>query len=105
MAESISVEVAYALPSRQTLVQLSLPAGSTVEQAIRASGLLERHPEIDVATNKVGIFGKQCQPDTVLRDHDRVEVYRPLRADPKEVRRRRAQQGKAMKKGGTPVAR
>lgn len=103
MTESVSVQVVYALPSAQALVQLSLPSGSTVAHAIRASGLLERHPEIDPAVSKVGIFGKQCPPDTVLRDHDRVEIYRPLHADPKEVRRRRAEQGKAMKKGGDPA--
>ena len=99
MAESLSIEIAYALPQKQELVQLKLPAGSTVQQAIEASGLKQKHPEIDLAKNKVGVFGKLSKLDTPLRDRDRVEIYRPLIADPKEVRKKRAE-GKAMKKGG-----
>lgn len=100
MAESLSIEVAYALPHKQELVQLALPAGCTVQQAIEASGLREKYPEIDMSKSKVGIYGKLTKLDTLLRDRDRVEVYRPLVADPKEVRRKRAEEGKAMKKGG-----
>ena len=100
MAESLSIEVAYALPHKQELVQLKLPAGCDVLQAIEASGLRQKYPEIDLTKNKVGIFGKLTKPDTPLRDHDRVEIYRPLIADPKEVRKKRAEEGKAMKKGG-----
>ena len=100
MAESLSIEIAYALPQKQELVQLKLPAGSTVQQAIEASGLKQKHPEIDLAKNKVGVFGKLSKLDTPLRDRDRVEIYRPLIADPKEVRKKRADGGKAMKKGG-----
>ncbi len=100
MAETLTIEVAYALPHKQELVQLKLPAGCTVMQAIEASGLGQKYPEIDLAKNKVGIFGKLTKPDTPLRDRDRVEIYRPLSADPKEVRRKRAEEGKAMKKGG-----
>ena len=100
MAESLSIEIAYALPQKQELVQLKLPAGSTVQQAIEASGLKQRHPEIDLAKNKVGIFGKLSKLDAPLRDRDRVEIYRPLIADPKEVRKKRAEEGKVMKKGG-----
>ena len=100
MAESLSIEIAYALPQKQELVQLKLPAGSTVQQAIEASGLKQKHPEIDLAKNKVGVFGKLSKLDTPLRDRDRVEIYRPLIADPKEVRKQRADEGKAMKKGG-----
>lgn len=99
MAESIDVEVCYALPDRQALVKLRLPAGATVRQAIEASGLLEKFPEIDLAKNKLGIFAKLSKPDAPLRDRDRVEIYRPLIADPKEVRKQRAAEGKAMKKG------
>ncbi|MEW5888032.1 MAG: RnfH family protein [Pseudomonadota bacterium] len=100
MSEAISVQVVYALPGRQELIQLKLPEGSTLQQAIEASGLLQRFPDIDLAKNKVGIYGKLSRLDTVLRDRDRVEIYRPLIADPKEIRRKRAEEGKAMKKGG-----
>jgi len=100
MAESLSIEIAYALPQKQELVQLKLPVGSTVQQAVEASGLKQKHPEIDLAKNKVGIFGKLSKLDAPLRDRDRVEIYRPLIADPKEVRKKRAEEGKVMKKGG-----
>ncbi|MCX7627433.1 MAG: RnfH family protein [Methylophilaceae bacterium] len=96
----ILVEVAYALPQQQVILPLKVPVGTTAEQAIRASGILTRFPEIDLTKNKVGIFGKLTRLDTVLRERDRVEIYRPLIADPKEVRRRRAEEGKVMKKGG-----
>lgn len=99
-AESIRLEVAYALPQRQELVRLTLPEGSTVQQAIEASGLLQKYAEIDLKNNKVGIFGKLSRLDAVVRHRDRVEIYRPLIADPKEVRKKRADEGKAMKKGG-----
>ncbi len=99
MSETISVEVVYAQPVRQHLITLILPAGSSVRQAIEASGLVDKHPEIDLAKNKVGIFAKLTKLDTVLRDRDRIEIYRPLLADPKEVRKQRAAEGKAMKKG------
>ena len=100
MSETIEIEVVYALPHEQNLIRLQLPAGTTVEAAIRQSGLLEKHPEIDLAKNKLGIFGKLTKPDAALRDKDRVEIYRPLIADPKEIRRQRAEEGKVMKKGG-----
>lgn len=99
MSETVSVEVIYALPTRQQLIALTLPAGSTVRQAIDASGLLNKYPEIDLAKHKVGIFAKLTKLDATLRDRDRVEIYRPLLADPKEVRKQRAAEGKAMKKG------
>lgn len=99
MAEMLHVEVVYALPAKQQLVTLQLPAGSSVRQAIDASGLLQKHPEIDLTKNKIGIFAKLTKPDAVLRDRDRVEIYRPLIADPKEVRKQRAADGKVMKKG------
>lgn len=103
MADSIKIEVVYARPERQDVVPLTLPAGSSVRQAIEASGLLVRHAEIDLGKAKVGIFGKLSKPDVTLRDRDRVEIYRPLIADPKEVRKQRAAEGKVMKKGGGPV--
>lgn len=100
MAETIRVEVVYALPDRQEIASLNLPAGSTAGQAIEASGLLAKFPEIDLTRNKLGIYAKLAKPDTALRDRDRVEIYRPLIADPKEVRKQRAAEGKIMKKGG-----
>jgi len=100
MAESINVEVVYALADVQDLARLSLPEGSTAMHAIEASGLLAKHPEIDMKKNKIGVFAKLAKADTQLRDRDRVEIYRPLIADPKEVRKQRAAEGKAMKKGG-----
>lgn len=99
-AEKISIEVVYALPAEQTLLQLEVPQSTTIVDAVRLSGLLEKYPEIDLEKGKFGIFGKLSKPDTVLRQKDRIEIYRPLIADPKEVRRKRAEEGKAMKKGG-----
>lgn len=103
-AANISVEVIYALPTQQPLLNVKLAEGATVEDAIRASGVLEAFPEIDLAQNKVGIFSKLVKLDEAVRDRDRVEIYRPLIADPKEVRRKRAEEGKATSKGGGEAA-
>ena len=100
MAEEITVEVVYALPQVQTLLSLRVPVGTTAAEAVRLSGVLVKHPEIDLPKAKLGIFGKHVKADTPLRERDRVEIYRPLIADPKEVRRRRAAEGKVTKKGG-----
>lgn len=101
MSAMIHVEVVYALPQRQELVEVRLPQGATARQAIEASGLLEKYPDIEVdRRNKLGIYAKLVKPDTVVRDRDRVEIYRPLIADPKAVRKKRADEGKVMKKGG-----
>ena len=103
MVESIlHIEVTYAKPDRQDVVRLRVPEGSTIQHAIEASGLTQRYPEIDLAKTKVGIYGKLSRMDTVVRERDRVEIYRPLIADPKEVRKQRAAEGKVMKKGGGP---
>ena len=99
MTETLRVEVCYALPAKQELVALQMAPGSTVREAIQASGLLDKYPEIDLAKNKLGVFAKLAKADTPLRDRDRVEIYRPLIADPKEVRKQRAAEGKVMKKG------
>lgn len=99
-ADSIAVEVAYALPDEQVIIPVKIEAGATVEQAIVRSAVLSRFPEIDLAVNKVGVFGKLGRLDAVLRDGDRVEIYRPLLADPKEIRKQRAAEGKKMKRGG-----
>ncbi|MCX7897893.1 MAG: RnfH family protein [Rhodocyclaceae bacterium] len=104
MTDMIEIEVVYARRERQDVIPLRLPVGSTVEDALAASGLLERYPEIDLARGKFGIYGKICRLDAVLRDHDRVEIYRPLIADPKEVRKQRAAEGKALKKGAGALA-
>jgi putative ubiquitin-RnfH superfamily antitoxin RatB of RatAB toxin-antitoxin module len=97
---AIQVEVVYALPAVQPLMRVALVEGATVGDAVRASGLLEAYPDIDLAKNKVGIFSKLVKLDEKVRDRDRVEIYRPLLADPKEVRRKRAEEGKVTKKGG-----
>src|ERR1700688_1142766 len=93
--DALTVTVCYALPDRQTLLECRLPPGSTVAQAIRASGLLERYPALDLQTCKVGIFGKLQSLDTELKDRDRVELYRPLTVDPKVARQRRVEKIRA----------
>ena len=90
-ADEIEVEVAYAAPQRQVVKTLTLPAGSSVEQAIRVSGLLDEFPEIDLAQQRAGVFGEFVRLDECLHGGERVEIYRALLADPKEARRRRAQ--------------
>jgi putative ubiquitin-RnfH superfamily antitoxin RatB of RatAB toxin-antitoxin module len=95
----MKIDVVYALPDRAELVKLDLAEGSTLLQALESSGLLQKYPEIDVRKNKFGIYAKLTKPEAVLRDKDRVEIYRPLIADPKEVRKQRAAEGKVMKKG------
>lgn len=89
MAE-IRVQVCYAKPDLQLLRELTVPEGTTLQAAIQQSGVLRDAPEIDLSACRVGIYGKLKTLDTVLREHDRVEVYRPLMADPKESRRKRA---------------
>ncbi|OYY93974.1 MAG: RnfH family protein [Hydrogenophilales bacterium 28-61-23] len=100
MSEQIQVEVVYATHDRQKAVMVPLNAGACAREAVERSGLLAEFPEIDLAKNKLGIWNKLAKPEAVLRDKDRVEIYRPLIADPKEVRRQRAAEGKVMKKGG-----
>lgn len=92
MSGKIAVEVAYALPQKQYLQRVTLDEGATIEQAIQASGLLTLRDDIDLAKNKVGIYSRPAKLDDVVHDDDRVEIYRPLIADPKELRRQRAQQ-------------
>lgn len=89
--DRLHIEVAYgAAPDEVVVIALQLEAGATAEQAIRRSGILERFPGIDLEQDRIGIFGKAVARTAVLEDGDRVEIYRPLRADPKETRRRRA---------------
>ncbi len=95
--DMIEVEVAYALPQEQSILAVRVPPGSTAKQAIEASGILQRYPQIDLETDRIGIFSKVCKLDRVLEAGDRVEIYRPLLIDPKEKRRRRAEQNAAHK--------
>ena len=90
------VEVAYALSEKQSLISLEVEEGTTLKDAIKASGILAKYNEIDLSKQQVGIFSKFATLDTVLREKDRVEIYRSLIADPKEVRKERAAQVKAM---------
>ena len=91
------VEVVYALPDKQSLISLEVKEGTTIKEAIEASGVLDTYNQIDLTRDKVGIFSKFSTLDTVLREKDRVEIYRPLIADPKKVRKERAAEGKAMR--------
>ncbi|MGR9087155.1 MAG: RnfH family protein [Gammaproteobacteria bacterium] len=89
-SDLMTVEVVYARPEEQVLIGLRLPMGSTVEDAIRASGLTSLFPEIDPVVDKVGIHGRICPLHQGLKPNDRVEIYRPLQHDPKDARRLRA---------------
>jgi putative ubiquitin-RnfH superfamily antitoxin RatB of RatAB toxin-antitoxin module len=97
---TIRVEVAYARPDEQAIIPVEVPEGTTLEQAIVQSRIQERFPEIQLQTAKVGVFGKLGKLSATVRAGDRVEIYRPLLADPKEVRKKRAAEGKRMRKGG-----
>ncbi len=96
--DKIDVEVAYACPDEQVIIPVAVDADATVEDAICHSGILHSFPDISLEVNKVGIFGKLAKLDAGLKQGDRIEIYRPLIADPKEVRRKRAAEGKATKK-------
>lgn len=96
----ITVEIAFALPAQQLILPIKVRLGCSAEEAVKLSGICNKFPEIDLKQNQLGIFGKAVRHDTPLRHLDRVEIYRPLIADPKEVRRQRAADGKIMKKGG-----
>ncbi len=85
----MQIRVAYALPQRQTLLTLELPEGTTLEAAIRSSGILDRHPEVDLSRQPAGVNGRVRPLDTVLKAGDRVEIYRARVADPKAARRSR----------------
>jgi putative ubiquitin-RnfH superfamily antitoxin RatB of RatAB toxin-antitoxin module len=90
LQNSIHVQVCYALHDRQLVVDVTLSSGATINDAIHSSGILAQAPEIDLAGLRVGIYGKLKELDAALHDRDRVEIYRPLTADPMESRRRRA---------------
>src|SRR5208282_496289 len=92
----ITVEIVYALSDMQTVITLRVPQGTTIKQALKLSNLAACYPEIKTDIMPVGILGRRLSNNTVLNDHDRVEVYRPLHADPKQNRRDRARHLKAM---------
>ncbi len=96
------VEVAYATSARQEVIEVPVRPGATLEQVIRASGMLARFPEIDLTRQRVGIFGEIARLQDAVHDGDRVEIYRPLVADPKEARRARAtrRRKKTITRGG-----
>ncbi|MDX1391741.1 MAG: RnfH family protein [Rheinheimera sp.] len=94
MSEQIAVEVAYALPQRQSLLTVSVAAQSTVQQVIEQSGILQQFTDIDLNVQKVGIWSRPVKLDDRVKDGDRIEIYRPLIADPKDLRRRRAEKAK-----------
>jgi uncharacterized protein len=84
----MNIGVAYAHQEEQVWLRLEVPEGSTVTEAIERSGLLQRFPEINLSRQKVGIFGKLAKPDALVKDGDRIEIYRPIIADPATVKRR-----------------
>jgi len=90
----ITVEVSYGMPNEQVILSLDVPEDCVVEEAIKRSGILERFPQIDISTDKCGIFGKMCKLDASLHNKDRIEIYRKLIADPKESRRQQAEMQK-----------
>ena len=99
-ADTFAVEVAYARPDAQALLTVAVAPGATVGDAIKLSGILRQFPEIDLAVNKVGIFGKPSSLHAPVQGGDRVEIYRALIADPKEARKQRAARDRPAKKGG-----
>ena len=108
-SDMIHVEVVYALPQEQRVIALVVNKNMTAEEIIRESGVLELYPEIDLKKNKVGVFSRNIKLDATVRDRDRIEIYRPLLADPKEIRRKRAEPAKMEGKadpvtGGKPNA-
>ncbi len=90
----MSIEIAYATPQQSWLIALEVEAGTSIKQAITSSGILTQCPTIDLQKNKVGIFSKIVDLDTVLESGDRIEIYRPLILDPKQARRLRAEKVK-----------
>ena len=94
MPNEILIEIAYALPEEQVIISIKVPTIFNVQQAIEKSGIQKKFPSIDLSKNKVGIFGKKTTLDQPLNDRDRIEIYRTLILDPKEMRRKRASKNK-----------
>ena len=101
---SIAIEVVYALADKQRLLRLSVPQGTTMREAVRLSGMQQHFPDADLGQAPLGIFGKAVlkPEERVLEEGERVEIYRPLIADPKEVRKQRAAKAKAREEGAEP---
>lgn len=91
------VEVAYALPEKQKIITVNVPVGCTLLEAVKCSKIVDYFPQIDLDNDKMGLFGKAASKDQVLKANDRVEIYRPLLIDPKEVRKKRAEKAKQTK--------
>lgn len=106
-SKEIEVEVVYALPEEQTLLAVKVPSDAIVQDVIEKSGILDSHPELgeqfEQGKMEIGLFGKLSKMNQHVREKDRIEIYRALIADPKEVRKKRAAEGKRMKKGGAEV--
>ncbi|MEW2739750.1 RnfH family protein [Providencia sp. PROV130] len=93
----VNIEVTYALPEKQVLLSVKVKEGATIEEAILASGILALRDDIDLKKNKIGIYSRPAKLTDLVQDGDRVEIYRPLIADPKELRRKRAEKSKEVK--------
>ena len=103
MGAKLNIEVAYATPEKQVILDCEVDSGCAPRDAVRGSGIVDHFPEIDVDRCDLGVFGKSIDDDYRLVSGDRIEIYRPLIADPKEIRRQRAAKGLATKKGGGAV--
>ena len=103
MTTDILIEIAYATPERQMILEQRIEPGSGARAAVRTSGIDRHFPEIDLDNCDIGVFGKAVADDYEPLEGDRIEIYRPLIADPKEVRRQRAAMGLKMKKGGGAI--
>ncbi|MBC8211369.1 MAG: RnfH family protein [Gammaproteobacteria bacterium] len=100
---TLHIEIAYATPEQQIILEQQVAEGTSPRDVVLASDIEQYFPEIDKQSCDIGIFGKAIRPDQQLENGDRIEIYRPLLADPKEVRKRRAAEGLRMKKGGGKV--
>ena len=105
MENSIQIEVAYATPAKQKIVECRVEPGTSPRDAVRLSGIDRHFPEIDLDNSDLGVFGKTVADDYELQDGDRIEIYRPLIADPKEIRRQRAARGLKTGKGAGEASR
>ena len=103
MNAKTKIEIAYATPEKQIILEREVDAGSHARDAVKASSIDQHFPEIDLDSCDIGVFGKAVADDYEVIDGDRIEIYRPLIADPKEVRRQRAARGLKMKKGGGAI--
>jgi hypothetical protein len=103
MSTRSTIEVAYATPKKQIILECEVDTGTTPRQVVKASGINHHFPEIDLENCELGVFGKAIAAGYELNDGDRIEIYRPLLADPKEVRRQRAAKGLKTKKGGGAI--